>query len=89
MQAQPDGRPDAERQRAGQGPRERGRRAASQPDPLEEQPQHQQSGAEAPRRQRAHDALRQRGVHALDVEPAELPVALVNRYLDIKAAGVL
>lgn len=40
-------------------------------------------------RQRAHDALRQRGVHALDVEPAELPVALVNRYLDIKAAGVL
>lgn len=40
-------------------------------------------------RKRAHEQLGQRGVHALDVEPAELPVALVNRYLDIKAAGAL
>jgi len=47
----------------------------------------------------AADYLRQRalafrrveawGVLALDVEPAQLAVALVNRYLDIKRAGRL
>jgi len=30
-----------------------------------------------------------RGVHVLDVAPEALPPALVNRYLDMKAAGVL
>jgi uncharacterized protein (DUF58 family) len=30
-----------------------------------------------------------RGVHVLDVAPEALPPALVNRYLDLKAAGVL
>jgi len=33
--------------------------------------------------------LEHAGAHMLDVEPAELPVALVNRYLDIKRRGVL
>jgi hypothetical protein len=33
--------------------------------------------------------LRLRGVEVLDVEPPALPVALVNRYLDIKHSGVL
>jgi len=29
------------------------------------------------------------GVHMLDVQPDELSLAAVNRYLDIKARGVL
>lgn len=40
-------------------------------------------------RERAHGLLRRAGLRALDVEPAELPAALVNSYLDIKRAGVL
>ncbi|MBI2380567.1 MAG: DUF58 domain-containing protein [Gammaproteobacteria bacterium] len=36
-----------------------------------------------------HERLGQDGVHMLDVTPAELPVRLVNRYLDIKASGLL
>ena len=40
-------------------------------------------------RARAHALIQRAGVRALDVEPAELPAALVNRYLDIKRAGVL
>jgi len=40
-------------------------------------------------RQQAHARLRRSGVLALDAEPAELAVALVNGYLDVKAAGVL
>jgi uncharacterized protein (DUF58 family) len=40
-------------------------------------------------RRRAHDLVRGRGVHLLDVRPDELPVRLVNRYLDIKKAGTL
>ena len=40
-------------------------------------------------RHRAHLALRARGVQTLDVTPAELPAALVNKYLDIKRAGLL
>ncbi|MFT4974827.1 MAG: hypothetical protein ACI8S6_000710 [Myxococcota bacterium] len=37
----------------------------------------------------AHDALRARGVTTLDVEPPELPAALVNAYLQIKRSGAL
>ena len=37
----------------------------------------------------AHDALRSHGVHVLDVTCAELPGALVERYLAIKRGGVL
>jgi uncharacterized protein (DUF58 family) len=40
-------------------------------------------------RRRAHRDLASRGVNLLDVRPSELPIALVNRYLDIKAAGAL
>ena len=40
-------------------------------------------------RRRAHERLRKSGVLALDAEPHELAVALVNGYLDVKAAGVL
>jgi hypothetical protein len=41
------------------------------------------------RRAELHERLGQSGVHMLDVSPAELPVRLVNRYLDIKASGLL
>lgn len=40
-------------------------------------------------RRQAHQALKKFGVMMLDVEPAQLPVALVNRYLDIKLSGRL
>lgn len=40
-------------------------------------------------RRRAHELVRGRGLRLLDVEPARLPVTLVNRYLDIKRSGVL
>jgi uncharacterized protein (DUF58 family) len=40
-------------------------------------------------RRRAHALLQGRGAQALDVLPAELPLALVNRYLEIKRAGLL
>lgn len=40
-------------------------------------------------RRRAHRDLAARGVKLLDVRPSELSIALVNRYLDIKAAGAL
>lgn len=40
-------------------------------------------------RRRAHDLVRGQGVRLLDAEPDKLPVALVNRYLDIKKSGVL
>lgn len=40
-------------------------------------------------RREAHERLRGQGVFALDVEPQQLPVALVNQYLDIKSAGLL
>lgn len=33
--------------------------------------------------------LERAGAHLLDVEPQELPLALVNRYLEIKRSGVL
>lgn len=36
-----------------------------------------------------HEAARQQGTQVLDVPPRELPVALVNRYLQIKGSGLL
>ena len=40
-------------------------------------------------RRRTHDLLRRSGVLALDAEPQQLAVSLVNGYLDIKSAGLL
>ena len=40
-------------------------------------------------RELAYARLGRFGAHFLDVEPAELPIALVNRYLDIKRARLL
>ncbi|MBI2313697.1 MAG: DUF58 domain-containing protein [Betaproteobacteria bacterium] len=40
-------------------------------------------------RRKVHDAIRQYGALSLDVEPEQLPVAMVNRYLDIKRSGKL
>jgi len=40
-------------------------------------------------RSHALDRLKRRGAQVLDVEPAGLPVALVNRYLEIKRSGAL
>jgi uncharacterized protein (DUF58 family) len=40
-------------------------------------------------RERAHGLLSRAGMRALDVEPDDLPAALVKNYLDIKRAGVL
>jgi uncharacterized protein (DUF58 family) len=40
-------------------------------------------------RQKAHDAILASGAHCIDIEPEALPVALVNRYLDIKRSGRL
>ncbi len=40
-------------------------------------------------RRRAHERLRKGGVLALDAEPQQLAVALVNGYLDVKASGIL
>jgi uncharacterized protein (DUF58 family) len=40
-------------------------------------------------RELSHARLARHGAHFLDVEPAELPIALVNRYLDIKRARLL
>jgi hypothetical protein len=33
--------------------------------------------------------MRARGVRVLDVVPEQLPMALVNRYLDLKQSGAL
>jgi uncharacterized protein (DUF58 family) len=40
-------------------------------------------------RRRAHERLRKAGVLALDAEPQQLAVALVNGYLDVKRSGML
>ena len=40
-------------------------------------------------RRRAHEALRHGGVLALDAEPQQLAVSLVNGYLDVKSGGLL
>jgi uncharacterized protein (DUF58 family) len=40
-------------------------------------------------RRAVHEGARQGGALVLDVEPAELPVSLVNRYLDVKRTGRL
>ena len=37
----------------------------------------------------AHAALRRKRLMTIDVEPANLPITLVNRYLEIKRAGML
>ena len=39
-------------------------------------------------RRAAHEAVRAHGMHILDVEPRALPMALVERYLELKRAGV-
>jgi uncharacterized protein (DUF58 family) len=40
-------------------------------------------------RRHAHERLRKNGILALDAEPQQLAVALVNGYLDVKASGIL
>lgn len=40
-------------------------------------------------REKAFERVRHAGVFSLDVEPDKLPVAMVNRYLDIKRSGRL
>ncbi len=40
-------------------------------------------------RRQAHESLTRRGVLHLDTEPQQLPVNLINHYLDIKRAGRL
>jgi uncharacterized protein (DUF58 family) len=40
-------------------------------------------------RRRAHEAIKAYGVLSVDVEPEQLPVSLVNRYLEIKRSGRL
>ncbi len=40
-------------------------------------------------RTQAHETLRQQGVQLLDVTPTQLPLALINRYLEIKRSGQL
>jgi uncharacterized protein (DUF58 family) len=40
-------------------------------------------------RQATFNRLERAGAMLLDVEPQELPLALVNRYLDVKRAGIL
>ena len=41
------------------------------------------------RRSRNMEALRHQGTYALDLLPEQLPVALVNQYLNVKAVGRL
>lgn len=40
-------------------------------------------------RQQAHQTLHQHGVLYIDTQPEYLPIALINRYLEIKRAGIL
>jgi len=40
-------------------------------------------------RRAAHELVRAHGMHTLDVEPRQLPVALVGRYLEFKRGGAL
>ena len=40
-------------------------------------------------RRKVHDTIKQSGALSLDVEPEQLPVSMVNRYLDIKLSGRL
>lgn len=40
-------------------------------------------------RRKAHEAFKSGGILSLDIEPEQLPVALVNRYLEIKRSGRL
>jgi len=41
------------------------------------------------KRRKAHEELNHRNVLTLDVEPMDLPVALVNKYLEIKSSQIL
>jgi hypothetical protein len=41
------------------------------------------------RRELALHRLESRGAVCIDVEPPELPIALVNRYIDLKRSGRL
>ena len=40
-------------------------------------------------RRQAHESLRNQGILCLDVEPNQLPVMMVNQYLEIKRGGML
>ena len=40
-------------------------------------------------RERTAEALRRMGVHVLDAEPEDLPVALTDHYLLLKSRGLL
>ncbi|OQY46702.1 MAG: hypothetical protein B6247_27440 [Candidatus Parabeggiatoa sp. nov. 2] len=40
-------------------------------------------------RQGTHDALKSHGIIYLDTEPEQLPVMMINRYLEIKRSGML
>jgi len=40
-------------------------------------------------RQGAHDTLKNQGIIYLDTEPEQLPIRMVNRYLEIKRSGML
>lgn len=40
-------------------------------------------------RRRAHRSFAGRGIETFDVVPADLPISIVNRYLDIKRSGAL
>jgi uncharacterized protein (DUF58 family) len=40
-------------------------------------------------RKQAHDQLKNQGIIYLDTEPEELPLKMLNRYLEIKRSGVL
>jgi uncharacterized protein (DUF58 family) len=40
-------------------------------------------------RRRHQERLQHLGIQVLDLLPAQLPIALVNRYFDIKRAGML
>jgi uncharacterized protein (DUF58 family) len=40
-------------------------------------------------RRQAHDFLKEPGIIYLDAEPMQLPIQIVNRYLEIKQSGIL
>ena len=41
------------------------------------------------RRHETHRRLSTRGIHSLDALPEQLPIAMINRYLEIKSKGLL
>jgi len=40
-------------------------------------------------RRQTHEALRNQGILCLDTEPQQLPIMMVNQYLEIKRGGML